>query len=48
MCYHAGMDVSLETANICIVGDAGTSRLLKKRATVEPHSPLEPSNGCLL
>jgi hypothetical protein len=24
MYYHAGIDVSLETANICIVDDAGT------------------------
>jgi hypothetical protein len=35
MCYHAGMDVSLETANICIVGDAGTIREHKVEASPE-------------
>jgi hypothetical protein len=36
MYYHAGIDVSLETANICVVDGAGTViRELKVEASLE-------------
>jgi hypothetical protein len=51
MHYHAGIDVSLETANICIVDDAGTiiaSLKLKprpKQVTIVGAVPLPSIDG---